>query len=71
MERLPLIWERCGLSSIIDEAAALKGCQQEERLKQSGCEISVNSALRKFHPTASISGSLCCHGKIVRSDVVY
>lgn len=61
------------MSSIIDEqAAALKGCQQEERLKQSdhGCEISANSALRKSHLTASISGSLSCHRKIVRSDVV-
>jgi len=70
-ERLPLIWEGCGLFSVPDEqAAALKGCQQEERLKQSGhgCEISVNSALRKSPPTEGVSGNLGCHKKILRSD---
>lgn len=73
MERLPLTWEGCGLSSIIDGwAAGLKGCQQEERLKQSGCgcEISVNATLEKSHPIASSSGSFSCHEKIVRLHMV-
>lgn len=73
MERLPLTWEGCGLSTIIDGwAAALKGCQQEERLKQSGCgcEISVNCALKKSHPIANSSGSFLCREKIVESHMV-
>lgn len=60
-----MVWEGCGFFVRDKQAADVKGGQRDKILKQSGCKISVNSALGKSLQQKEFQEAWAAMGKLL------